>query len=334
MDEVAMLNAGCCPDRERSLWMYRTMCRIRQFEEKVYYLFLQGGMPGTLHLYTGQEAVAAGVCAHLRPDDFITSTHRPHGHAIAKGVSINALMAELFAKSSGCCKGKGGSMHVGDIRLGAVPSIAIVGAGIPIATGVAQALRMMGTDRVAVCFFGDGAANKGEFHESLNMASIWDLPVIYVCENNLYAASTAINSVMKLENIADRAGAYGMPGTVVDGNDAIAVFGTVSEAIARARRGAGPTLVECKTYRRGGHSRSDPGKYRPQEEVREWMAKDPIPRAEAWLLDHGFANKEELAQVGSEVTSEIEAAVTFARGSADPDPQAALDDVYWEEAQE
>jgi TPP-dependent pyruvate/acetoin dehydrogenase alpha subunit len=217
--------------------MYRTMLIIRRFEERCNYLFMQGRIPSTLHLYIGQEAVATGVCAHLCPDDYALSTHRPHGHAIAKGVAPRAIMAELFAKSTGCCKAKGGSMHVGDINVGMVPAIAIVGGNIPIAAGLGLAAKRLGTDRVAVCFFGDGAANEGAFHEGLNMAAIWDLPVVYVCENNLYAASTPVSTTFKIENVADRAAAYGMPGVVVDGNDVEAVYQVAGEAIGRARRG-------------------------------------------------------------------------------------------------
>jgi len=210
--------------KDRLLWMYERMLKIRRFEEEAHLLFLQGELPGTLHLYSGQEAVAVGVCAALRPDDYITSTHRPHGHALAKGISPNALMAELFARTTGCCRAKGGSMHVGDIDVGMVPAIAIVGAGIPIAAGIGLAFKRLGTDRAVACFFGDGASNEGAFHEGLNVAAIWDLPVIFVCENNLYGASTHVSQVMRVEHVADRAAAYGMPGVVVDGMDVLAVL--------------------------------------------------------------------------------------------------------------
>ena len=246
--------------------MYRKMLEIRHFEDKIYYLFLQGVMPGTIHLYQGQEAVAVGVCSNLRKEDVITSTHRPHGHALAKGVSMKAMMAELFAKSTGCCKGKGGSMHMGDIEVGVIPAIAIVGGGIPVATGAALAFKMKKTDQVVACFFGDGASNEGAFHEAINMGAIWNLPIVYVCENNLYGASTHVSKVMKIGDIAERARAYGIPGKIADGNDVIEVYTTVREAIARARNGDGPTLIECKTYRRGGHSRSDGCHYRDKSE--------------------------------------------------------------------
>jgi pyruvate dehydrogenase E1 component alpha subunit len=309
--------------------MYRTMLTIRRFEERCNYLFMQGRIPSTLHLYIGQEAVATGVCAHLRPDDYALSTHRPHGHAIAKGVTPRSIMAELFAKSSGCCKAKGGSMHVGDINVGMLPAIAIVGGNIPIAAGTALAFKRLGTDRVAVCFFGDGAANEGAFHEGLNMAAIWDLPVVYVCENNLYAASTPVSIAFKVENIADRAVAYGIPGVVVDGNDVEAVYQVAGEAIARARRGEGPTLVECRTYRLCGHSRSDPRTYRSKEEEAMWEAKDPIPRLGERLKEKGLATDETLATIEQEVVALIDEAVAFAEESPSPEPTDTLKHVFY-----
>ena len=308
--------------------MYRTMLTIRRFEERCNHLYMQGRIPSTLHLYIGQEAVAVGVCAHLRPDDYLLSTHRPHGHAIAKGVEPRAIMAELFAKSTGCCKAKGGSMHVGDIRVGMFPAIAIVGANIPIAAGVALAAKRLETDRVAVCFFGDGAANEGAFHEGMNMAAIWDLPVIYVCENNLYAASTPVSVAFKIENIADRAAAYGMPGVVVDGNDVEAVYQVAGEAITRARRGEGPTLVECKTYRLCGHSRSDPRTYRSKEEEAMWKAKDPIPRLAERLKELHLATDETLAAMEQEVIALVDEAVAFAEESPSPEPTDTLKHVF------
>jgi pyruvate dehydrogenase E1 component alpha subunit len=314
--------------------MYRTMLTIRRFEERCNYLFMQGRIPSTLHLYIGQEAVATGVCAHLRPDDYLLSTHRPHGHAIAKGVAPGAIMAELFAKSTGCCKAKGGSMHVGDIQVGMFPAIAIVGANIPIAAGVGLAAKRLGTDRVAVSFFGEGAANEGAFHEGMNMAAIWDLPVVYVCENNLYAASTSVSVSFKIENIADRAAAYGMPGVVVDGNDVEAVYQVAGEAVARARRGEGPTLIECKTYRLCGHSRSDPRTYRSKEEEAMWEAKDPIPRLGERLKEMDLATDETLAAIEQEVTALIDQAVAFAEESPLPEPTETLKHVFSLEDQE
>jgi TPP-dependent pyruvate/acetoin dehydrogenase alpha subunit len=313
--------------------MYRTMLTIRRFEERCNYLFMQGRIPSTLHLYIGQEAVATGVCAHLRPEDYALSTHRPHGHAIAKGVAPRTIMAELFAKSTGCCQAKGGSMHVGDIDVGMVPAIAIVGANIPIAAGMALAAKRLDTDRVAVSFFGDGAANEGAFHEGMNMAAIWDLPVVYVCENNLYAASTPVSVAFKIEHIADRAAAYGMPGVVVDGNDVVAVYEAAGEAIARARRGEGPTFIECKTYRLCGHSRSDPRTYRTKEEETQWEINDPIPRLGERLKETGLATDETLAVIEGEVESLIDEAVAFAEESPSPEPIDTLKHVFYTQTQ-
>jgi len=311
------------------LTLYRTMLTIRRFEERCNYLFMQGRIPSTLHLYIGQEAVAVGVCAHLRVSDYVTSTHRPHGHAIAKGVSPRAIMAELFAKSTGCCHGKGGSMHVGDMAVGMVPAIAIVGGGIPVAAGLALAAKRLGTDGVAVSFFGEGAANEGAFHETLNMAAIWSLPVVFVCENNLYAASTPVSVAFKIENIAARAAAYGMTGEITDGNDVLAVYEAAGRAIARARAGGGPTLLECKTYRLCGHSRSDPRTYRSKEEEAEWARLDPILRLSEQLVRAGLATADSLAEIEKEVTAEIDDAVAFAEASPSPLPEDALKHVFW-----
>ena len=291
--------------------MYRTMLTIRRFEERCQKLFMQGRIPSTLHLYVGQEAVATGVCAHLTDKDYVLSTHRPHGHAIAKGVALKSIMAELFAKDTGCCRGKGGSMHVGDMAVGVVPAIAIVGGNIPLTTGMALAAKKLGTDQVAVSFFGDGAANEGAFHEGVNMAAIWKVPAIFVCENNLYGASTGFSSVFRVENVADRACAYGIPGVVVDGMDVEAVYQVAGEAIARARAGEGPTLIEAKTYRFVGHSRSDPRNYRSKDEEAAWQAKDSILKLARTLTEHGLATDESLAQVEREVEAEIDAAVDY-----------------------
>lgn len=308
--------------------MYRRMVLIRQFEDKIYYLFLQGLMPGTIHLSQGQEAVAVGVCFNLRQDDFITTTHRPHGHCLAKGIPAKEMMAELFGKETGCCRGKGGSMHMGDPKWGVLPAIAIVGGNIPIAAGMALAYKFQKSDRVAVSFFGDGASNEGAFHEALNMAAIWDLPVIFVCENNLYGASTHLSKVTKIEHIAKRAEAYGMPGEIVDGNDVLAVHETAQRAVQKARSGEGPTLLECKTYRRGGHSRGDPAHYRPQEEVAQWLERDPIKIARQNLIENAILTTEEVDQIEKEVEVEIEEAVQFAQESPMPLPEDTLQDVY------
>lgn len=311
--------------------LYRMMLLIRRFEERCNALFLQGRIPSTLHLYIGQEAVATGVCALLRRDDYVTSTHRPHGHALAKGVTARAMMAELFAKVTGCCQAKGGSMHVGDIEVGMVPSIAIVGAGAPIATGIALSAKMRRTDQVVVCFFGEGGANEGAVHEAMNMAAIWRLPVVFACENNLYGASTPVTQVIAVPNVADRAAAYGMPGVTADGNDVLAVREATRTAVERARRGDGPTLIEFKTYRLCGHSRSDACGYRTREEEAEWREKDPIPRlAETLLASNAEVTSETLERIEQGVVAEIDEAVAFAEESPPPAPEDALRHVFWE----
>jgi acetoin:2,6-dichlorophenolindophenol oxidoreductase subunit alpha len=308
------------------LSLYRMVRLIRDFEDEVNRLFMTGEMPGTIHLYQGQEAVAAGVCSRLSTDDLTFSTHRPHGHALAKGVSTRSVMAELFGRTTGCCKGKGGSMHMGDIAAGAIPAIAIVGGNIPIATGAALAFRMRGEPHVAVSFFGDGATNEGAFHEGVNMGAIWSLPIVYVCENNLYGASTHINKVTLIKDLAERAAAYGIPGVTVDGNDAFAVREAAGKAIARARDGEGPTFLECKTYRRGGHSRSDPNKYRDPEEQAFWLARDPVLICRQRLLDDGI-EESKIVEVEDSVTAEIDEAVEFARNSPHPLPEDCYEDV-------
>ena len=310
--------------------MYHRMVLIRRFEERVNELYMKGLIPSTLHLYIGQEAVAVGVCANLNDSDYILSTHRPHGHAIAKGVSVKSIMAELYGKADGCCKGKGGSMHVGDINVGMFPAIAIVGGNVPIAAGAALAQKLQKNDGVTVCFFGDGAANEGAWHEALNAAAIYDLPVVFVCENNLYAASTPFSMSFRVDNVADRAAGYGMPGVVVDGNDVIAVAEACAEAVKRARNGEGPTLLECKTYRQCGHSRSDPRGYRSKEEEQEWIKKDPIPRYEQWLLKGNHISDSELAKIREEVEKEIDEAIVFAENSPLPEPATTYTDVFKE----
>jgi pyruvate dehydrogenase E1 component alpha subunit len=315
-----------------ALDLYRTMLTIRRFEERCNYLYMQGRIPSTLHLYIGQEAVATGVCAHLRPSDYISSTHRPHGHAIAKGVALRSIMAELFAKRTGCCKGKGGSMHVGDMAVGMFPAIAIVGGGIPVATGAALACKRLATGGVSVAFFGEGATNEGAFHEALNMAAIWQLPAVFVCENNLYAASTPVAVAFRSDSVVGRAAAYGLPGEVADGNDVLAVHEAAGRAIERARSGGGPTLLECRTYRLCGHSRSDPRTYRTKAEEEEWAARDPIKCMGEHLLAHGLATQTVLDQVEKDVTAAVDDAVAFAEASPAPEPEDALQHVFWEEA--
>lgn len=310
--------------------LYRKMLRIRRFEERVKYLFLEGVMPGTIHQCNGQEATAVGVCAALRSDDVITSTHRPHGHALAKGITVHEAMAELFARTTGCCKGKGGSMHLGDLSKGMVPAIAIVGAGIPIATGMALAFKMRREKRVAACFMGDGAVNEGAFHEGVNMGAIWNLPVVYVVENNLYGASTPIGWVIKTQTISERAAAYGIPGFTVDGNDVLAVYEAAQAAVNRAREGNGPTLLELTTYRITGHSRRDPALYQPEEEKKQAQANEPIQRFSTRLIQENVVNADMLAKIDAEVQQEIEAAVNEALAAPEPAPEDTLDDLFVE----
>jgi acetoin:2,6-dichlorophenolindophenol oxidoreductase subunit alpha len=314
--------------RGRKLAMYRRMLLCRMFEERVYYMFLEGRLPGTVHQSAGQEASAVGVCSALAEGDVVTSTHRPHSHAIARGLPVNSLMAELFAKTTGCCHGKGGSMHLGDLALGMLPAIAIVGGGIPLATGQALAFQYLGKKNIVACFFGDGAANIGTFHEAINMGAIWNLPVIYVCENNRYGASTSVEKVMKVKHVADRADAYGIPGETIDGNDVEGVYGAMSRAGERARAGAGPTLLELETYRISGHSRSDPGRYRPQDEVAAWRQRDPIELYEKTLIAEGHLRSEDASQIKASVEEELDEAVKYADGSPDPAKEECLTDVF------
>ncbi len=310
------------PELVPLLELYRTMRLIRRFEERVYHLFLDGEIPGTLHQYQGQEAVAAGVCSELRTDDWITSTHRPHGHALAKGVAPRAALAELYGKETGCCRGRGGSMHLGDLDVGMVPAIAIVGGGNTVVTGLGLAFQLRGEDRVAACFFGEGASSEGAFHEGLNFAAVRKLPIVFVCENNLYGASTPFGSVSLVEDVADRAAGYGVPGRVVDGMDVLAVQEAARTAVARARAGDGPTLLECKTYRFVGHSRSDARGYRSREEEAAWRDRDPLVRLRALMPDRTAD------EIDGSVEAELDDAVEFARSSPDPDPAEVLGDVY------
>jgi pyruvate dehydrogenase E1 component alpha subunit len=308
--------------------MYLKMLEIRHFEEKVFELYGQNLVPGTIHLYAGQEAVAVGVCSALRKDDYITSTHRGHGHCIAKGADLKRVMAEILGRKTGYCKGKGGSMHIADFSIGMLGATAVVGAGLPIATGAALSIKLRGTNQTVACFFGDGASNQGTFHESLNIAAIWQLPILYVCENNLYAMGTRQSRVMLIKNIAERVVAYGIPGITVDGNDILAVYKAAKNAVERAREGGGPTLLECKTYRHKGHSRMDPAKYRPKEEVEEWLRKDPIKRFRSKLLESNVLSQAEADEIEQAVIAEVEEAVNFALESPYPAPEEALEDVY------
>jgi pyruvate dehydrogenase E1 component alpha subunit len=315
-------------EKEKLIDMYRVMVRIRTFEERVAKEFAAGNILGAAHLYAGEEAVAAGACANLRPDDYIISTHRGHGHLIAKGGKTERMMAELYGKKTGYNKGKGGSMHIADMEIGILGANAIVGAGIPIAGGAALSAKMRGTDQVVICFLGDGATNTGRFHEGVNLAAIWDLPVVYVIENNMYAEATSLSNVCKLVNLSDRASAYGIPGKTVDGNDVLAVYEAVGEAVARAREGKGPTLIECKTYRQRGHFEGDLQTYRTKEEVEDWVKKDPIPRFRKHLAGMGVLREKDADKIAQEMKAEIEKAVKFAQESPYPAPEEALEDVY------
>ncbi|NSW76902.1 MAG: thiamine pyrophosphate-dependent dehydrogenase E1 component subunit alpha [Candidatus Atribacteria bacterium] len=317
--------------KERILKMYEMMYLIRKYEERVNSLFLQGILPGTIHQSLGQEACAVGMLFDLEANDYVVSTHRPAGHALAKGVPLRSMMAEMFGKSTGCCRGKGGSMHVGDIRVGMPPAIAIVGGGLPIAVGLGLACKMKGTDRVVICFFGDGASNEGAFHEALNGAAIWNLPVIFACENNLYAASTRVDKVMKIEHIAERASAYGIPSRIVDGMDVLKVNEEARMAIERARNGKGPTLLELKTYRFCGHSRTDSCRYRDKKEEEHWRSRDPIHNLRSHILQEHIADEESLQVLENQVLEDIEESVQYALSSPDPEPEEALKHVFYGE---
>lgn len=308
--------------------MYLRMKRIREFETKAMNLFAEGAIPGFVHLYLGEEAVATGVCECLNDADFITSTHRGHGHIIAKGGDTKYMMAELFGRATGYCKGKGGSMHIADATKGILGANGIVGAGHNIAVGAGLSISVRGTDQVCVCFFGDGSTNQGTFHESMNLASIWKLPVVFVCENNLYGISMSQERHQAIRDIADRAGSYGIPGVVVDGNDVFAVWEAAGEAINHARRGMGPTLIECKTYRHRGHFEGDPANYKPTTEQEAWMEKDPIKKMRSYLLDKAILTEAELTEMDSQIDAEIADAVKFAQESPLPTPESAVEDVY------
>jgi acetoin:2,6-dichlorophenolindophenol oxidoreductase subunit alpha len=300
-------------DRAFLVDLYRRMVLIREFEDGVKFLFLEGSMPGTIHQCQGQEATAVGVCAALEAGDFITSTFRGHGHALAKGLTIEELLFELFGASTGCCRGKGGSMHVGNMDKGMVPGIAIVGGGVPLAAGMALSFKMRQQAHVVACFFGDGAVAEGAFHEGVNLAAIWDLPVIFACENNHYGASTRVDRVMRNARIADRASAYGIRGETVDGNDVLTVYEAARAAAADCRAGRGPVLLELLTYRRTGHSRRDACNYQPKEEREEWFGRDPIERLGKVLIERGLTDPTELDRIRSEIQTRFQAAVELAR---------------------
>jgi TPP-dependent pyruvate/acetoin dehydrogenase alpha subunit len=308
--------------------MYRKMVMIRRFEERIKKEFANGNIPGFVHLYAGEEAIAVGCCANLRPEDYITSTHRGHGHLIAKGGKIELMMAELYGKKTGYNKGKGGSMHIADMDIGILGANGIVGAGITIATGAGLSAKMRNTDQVTICFFSDGATNTTRFHEGINLAAIWDLPVVFVIENNQYAESTSISYASKLKNLSDKSVAYGIPGETIDGNDVIAVYETVGRAIERARKGEGPSLIECKTYRIYGHEEGDAETYKTKSEIEGWSKKDAIERFEKRLIEDGTITREDADEINQEVMMEIEEAVKFAEESPFPAPEETLEDVY------
>jgi len=315
--------------RQQLLEVYRKMRRIRVFEEKLSELVTAGKLRGFLHLYLGEEAVATGVCAHLGDHDYVCSTHRGHGHCIAKGVDVRGMMAELFGRRTGLCRGKGGSMHIADVDKGMLGANGIVGSGIPLATGAALTAKLKKTGGVAVAFFGDGATNQGQFHEALNMASNWKLPVVYVLENNGYGEFTPTEFVIQIENIADRANSYGMRSAIADGMDFFDVYEKAGEAIALARRGEGPTLLECKTYRFAGHFVGDPTVYRPKREVEEWKQKrDPLDLFERRSVEAGLLSGDDLRSIDAEIIEEIGSAVALAEAAPIPHPDDVLTDVY------
>ncbi|MCB9158937.1 MAG: thiamine pyrophosphate-dependent dehydrogenase E1 component subunit alpha [Caldilineaceae bacterium] len=308
--------------------MLHQMLLIRAFEESAEQLYLQGMIHGTMHLSIGQEGSAVGAIAALRADDYILSTHRGHGHCIAKGAQVGGMMAEFMGKETGYCRGRGGSMHMADVATGNLGANGIVAGGVPMAAGVGLSIQMQRQDKVILVFFGDGAANEGAFHESLNLASIWNLPVIYLCENNQYAMSMSVARSMNVDDVSARAASYNIPGVTVDGNDTIAVYAATLAAAERARTGGGPTLIEAKTYRYKGHSKSDKQRYRTKEEVQEWQEKDPIGRLSRQMIDAGLLTDADLTALEQRVADEIQEAIAYAQASPDPDPASIMEGVY------
>jgi len=315
-------------DRETIAGLYQAMYRCRTFEETLYFLFLEGKIPGSLHQSQGQEAISVGVCSLLNKEDVIYTTHRPHSDTIAKGANMTRLIAEILGRRGGCCKGKGGSMHICEPSVGVMPAIAIVGGNIPIATGSALAFKLMGNQQVAVSFSGDGASNEGAWHEALNLAALKDLPVLFVTINNQWASSTPFKQSVRIATLSSRAAAYGMPGLTADGMDVLAVREATAPALERARKGEGPTLLEFICYRFVGHSRSDPANYRSREEVEEWKLRDPIQVLRARLIESKLMTGEAVAELENQVKAEIDAAVVEAEKSPQPAPEECLDDVY------
>ena len=310
------------------LEMYRRMVVIREFELAAMDVFKRGLIKGTVHPYIGQEASGVGVCMALRPDDLVAGTHRSHGHNLAKGADPKKMMAEIFGKETGYCKGRGGSMHIAAFETGSLGALAVVGSGIPLAVGAALAFKMRGEDRVAVPFTGDGGSNTGNWHESLNMASIWKLPVLFVLENNQYGVSTRISEVVNIEDLSIRSQAYGIPGLRVDGFDVLAVYAAAQEAVARCRRGAGPTLLLTESYRIEGHYAGEPEVYRTRAEVEEYRQKEPIGRFHKYLVENQIANSSELDAIDAQIKQEMAEAVQFAKDSPAPDPSTAMEFIY------
>jgi len=308
--------------------LLRQMYTIRAFEEKAEQLYAVAKVHGTMHLSIGMEASAVGSIAALRSDDLILSTHRGHGHCIAKGADLNLMMAEFMGKENGYCRGRGGSMHIADVAGGNLGANGVVGGGIATAMGVGLGLKMQKRDQIILCFFGDGAANLGTFNESLNMAAIWTLPVVYVCENNQYAMSFSVKKAFAIERISDRAAGYGMPGVTIDGNDVLAVYEAVSQAVKRARAGKGPSLIENVTYRWRGHSKSDANRYRTREEIEAWKQKCPIQRFRARLIEEGVLTEVEADRIEQEAYAAIDAAVAFAEASPEPALETIEEGVY------
>jgi len=314
--------------KEEAAKLLRQMYQIRFFEDKIMELLGQNVIDGGSHLYAGEEAVAVGSCAGIRPDDWIASTHRGHGHAIAKGGVISELMAEIFGKVTGCCKGNGGSLHLCAPATRNLGATGIVGANIPVAVGAALALKKDKSENVVLCYFGDGAINQGVFHESMNMAAVWKLPVLFICENNLYGMSGAVNRVTTTNDLYTRSSAYGVPGEAVDGMDVLAVKEIVMKYAEKARKGEGPSLIECKTYRYYGHSRSDPRAYRTKDEEKEWQAKDPILKFRSKVILAGIISEAVCDDIRAEVKQEIEDAVRFAMNSPWPKPEEVTEDLF------
>lgn len=312
---------------EDSLEWYRCMCRIRQFEQKVDELNKSGLIPGTAHLYVGMEAIAVGSCAAMQSNDLLTSTHRGHGHCIARKLDAGRMLAEILGRADGYCRGKGGSMHIADISHGVLGADGIVGGGIPVAVGAALGMRMRGVNAVVFCFFGDGASNQGCFHESINLAAVLRLPVVFICENNLWALSAPFAETTAGGDVSKRAASYGIPGRRVDGNDIEAVFKVVSALAKRARDGGGPALVECLSYRWEPHSLFTRGELRPQAEIEEWKSRDPIERYRSQLIGRKIATSKMIEQVHAEVAAELVQAVEFAKSSPPPEPGTAFEDV-------